>query len=99
LSVKRGLREPIRIKRPELWYNAPAPISLVLRSSFAYDFVGVIPKLKRPLQRTRFKSIGEIKKIGKGADGYTERIIWHVSKLGKNVGVSVFYREGITRKG
>jgi len=83
LSVKRGLLEPICIKRPELWYNAPAHISLVLRDHFAYDFVGLIPKLKRPLRGTRFQSIKEIKKIGKGADGYTERIIWHISKTEK----------------
>jgi len=75
LSVKRGLLEPICIKRPELWYNAPAHISLVLRDHFAYDFVGLIPKLKRPLRGTRFQSIKEIKKMGKGSEGYTERIV------------------------
>jgi len=61
--------------------------------------VGLIPKLKRPLRGTRFQSIKEIKKMGKGSEGYTERIIWHVSKIEKNVGVSVFYREKITLKG
>jgi len=30
-----------------------------------------------------------LKRIGKVADGYTERIIWHISKIEKTVGVSV----------
>jgi len=62
LSVKRRLREPIRTKRPELWYNVPASISLVLRDHFAYVFVGLIPKVKRPLRVRRFQSIEGIKK-------------------------------------
>jgi len=39
---------------------------------------------------TRFESIEEIKRKG---------TIWHVSRIGKNVDIKVFYREGITFKG
>jgi len=58
--------------------------------------VCLFPKLKRPLRRSRFKSIEEINKIEKGVDGYTRKGLFGMYRGGKYVGISVFYREGIT---
>ena len=60
----------------------------------------LFPKLKRPLRGTRFESIDEIKLNRKRRWWlYRKRTIWHVSRIGKFVGISIFHREGITLKG
>ena len=57
-------------------------------------------KLKGPLRGMRFKSIDEIKAESKKAlMAIAERNIWHVWRIGKYVGISVFHQEGITLKG
>jgi len=50
----------------------------------------LFPKLKRPLRETRFGSIEKIKAEPKKA------LMALQGRTGKNVGIGVFYREGIT---
>ena len=95
--------------------NAPSHTALVLRDHFIKNCTHIVsqaqyspdlalcdywlfPKLQKALRETRFESIDEIKAESKQTL-YRKSTIWHVSRIGKYVGISVFHREGITLKG